>query len=910
MLTTIKYSLQRHSKYLLYDRLNFLQRLTVILLTIILFAIAPNARSTSFTIADGVFVTSQQTLSSNETGTINSGGDLSTGLATAIYADDSSTITVLNNGAITTSGNNSIGIYSRDNSGTSTFTSSGTIRTTGEDSFGIFSYANGGTETLTNSGTITTTGYQSSGIQSQNNSGTETITNSGTITTSGSLSGYGIYSVLNSGTSTILNSDTITTSGNHGYGVYSYLNSDTVNFTNSGAITTSGANGYGIHSNQNSDASTFTNSGTITTTGASGHGFYSLSNSGTETLTNSGTIKVTGSSAVGVKSNRAITINNTGLIWATSNASKAIETTGSYNDILNIKPGSVITGTVHLGAGTDVVNVTATNSESNLTVGGSAVQWNLSTAGIVSANTLTLGSSQTVTQSGTFSTSVASGYGMYLNSSANAALTNSGGITTSGANSYGIYANASSGTSTFTNSGTITTSGASGHGIYSVNNSGATTLTNSGTINVTGSGAVGIKINRAGTITNSGTISATGDATQAIVATGNYDNTLNLLSGSNITGTIDLGGGTDTVNISGTQNINGCQKAPCMSASLFTNAETINIASDVEGVVISGGLASTVDPTGSSVLGVSLSTMTSAVHDVVSQRMARTRTPGIPAGGRGLSSWGQTIGAYRSRGTEGSAMGHNHSYVGFTGGMEKQVKQGRVGVIGGFANSGVSTKTVSNSTNTNSFFGGIYGDLHLGRQVSLTTSLLGGYEYHDNTRSVSTNVAGLQDAKSDFSSVFFSPSVTLSSTHPFEIAGRQFAFRPSTTAVYTISQYDNYQEKGTTGSNLAVSDRTVQALKIRAQLAVALALNKHSEFELRSGFVTRHTDHDDIRASLGSTSFRFAGAGNNSVQGGFVGGSLRLHATKNLRASVDVKFRGAGSRESEFIGRAGIGYSF
>ena len=102
----------------------------------------------------------------------------------------------------------------------------------------------------------------------------------------------------------------------------------------------------------------------------------------------------------------------------------------------------------------------------------------------------------------------------------------------------------------------------------------------------------------------------------------------------------------------------------------------------------------------------------------------------------------------------------------------------------------------------------------------------------------------------------------------------------------------------------------MQALKIRAQLAVAMSLNKHSEFELRSGFVTRHTDHDDIKASLGSSSFQFAGAGNNSVQGGFVGGSLRLNATKNLRASVDVKFRGAGSRESEFIGRAGIGYSF
>jgi hypothetical protein len=198
----------------------------------------------------------------------------------------------------------------------------------------------------------------------------------------------------------------------------------------------------------------------------------------------------------------------------------------------------------------------------------------------------------------------------------------------------------------------------------------------------------------------------------------------------------------------------------------------------------------------------------------------------------------------------------------------------------------------------------------LGRQVSLTTSLLGGYEYHDNTRNVRNNVVGVELAKPDFSSVFFNPSVTLSSAHPFEISGRSFQFRPSTTAVYTISQYNNYQERGTTGSNQAVSNRTVQALKIRTKLAVAMALNKHSEFELRSGFVSRQTDHDKITASLGGNSFQFKGAGDNNVQGGFVGGNLRYHATDSLRALVDVKYRGAGGRESEFIGHAGIGYSF
>jgi hypothetical protein len=596
---------------------------------------------------------------------------------------------------------------------------------------------------------------------------------------------------------------------------------------------------------------TVLNNGAITTSDPAAYGIDSRGNSGTSTITSSGTITTSGQYGYGIHS-----YGNSG-------------TTNITNS------GTITTGE------RDSMGIYSTSNSGTTNI----------------------------TNSGTITTSGSSGsQGIASNgNSGTANITNSGTITTSGQYSHGMYSYNNSATETFTNSGTITTSGSNADGIYLQSNSGTATITNSGTINVTGTGAVGVTLDGGVTFTNSGTISATGSATEAIDSTGSGNDTLNLLSGSNITGSIDLGAGTDTVNITG---VNGCATSACMSTSLtFANTENINL-SGVPAGVVNGSVAATVDPTGSSVLGVSLSTMTSAVHDVVSQRMARTRAPGIPAAGRGLSSWGQTIGAYRSRGTEGSAMGHSHSYVGFTGGMEKKVKEGRVGVIAGYASSSVSTKKMSNSTNTNSFFGGIYGDIHLGRQVSLTTSLLGGYEYHDNTRNVRNNLVGVEAAKSDFSSVFFSPSVTLSSAHPFEVAGRSFQLRPSTTAVYTISQYDNYQEKGTTGSNLAVGNRTVQALKIRTQLAVAMALNKHSEFELRSGFVTRHTDHDDIKASLGSTSFRFAGAGNNSVQGGFVGGSLRLHATENLRASVDVKFRGAGGRESEFIGRAGIGYSF
>ena len=96
---------------------NLLQKLPVTLCAVTLFVVSSSAWSASFTIADGVFVTSQQTLSSNETGTINSGGDLTTS-ATAISASGAKNITVLNSGAISTSGGGAVGIFSTINSET------------------------------------------------------------------------------------------------------------------------------------------------------------------------------------------------------------------------------------------------------------------------------------------------------------------------------------------------------------------------------------------------------------------------------------------------------------------------------------------------------------------------------------------------------------------------------------------------------------------------------------------------------------------------------------------------------------------------------------------------------------------------------------------------------------------------
>ncbi len=76
---------------------NLLQKLPVTLCAVTLFIVSSSALSADFTIVDGQFVTSQQTLlDPGDTGTINSGGDLTTSVIA--IANRASNITVINNG--------------------------------------------------------------------------------------------------------------------------------------------------------------------------------------------------------------------------------------------------------------------------------------------------------------------------------------------------------------------------------------------------------------------------------------------------------------------------------------------------------------------------------------------------------------------------------------------------------------------------------------------------------------------------------------------------------------------------------------------------------------------------------------------------------------------------------------------
>ena len=171
---------------------------------------------------------------------------------------------------------------------------------------------------------------------------------------------------------------------------------------------------------------------------------------------------------------------------------------------------------------------------------------------------------------------------------------------------------------------------------------------------------------------------------------------------------------------------------------------------------------------------------------------------------------------------------------------------------------------------------------------------MAGYEDHENDRAVVDNLNGFETAQADFSSLFISPSLTVSSAYD---VGTQVELRPSVTFAYSAGWYDDYAESGTTRSDLVIDDRNVHALTGQLQLAAAYSLAEESELEFRAGAKARYTDNDDIDVNLAGTDFRIPHASDDSVHGGYVGVNLRVAIKEKINLVADIEHGRAGGGE-------------
>ena len=373
--------------------------------------------------------------------------------------------------------------------------------------------------TLTNNGTINLSGANSTAMYAKSG----IIKNTNDITVGDSSTG--IYGTDNS---QISNTGVITI-GSDSTGMYyddaRNSTTTTTGMTNNGTIRSAGNNSVGMSYNHiGSNATTFENAGTIELTGDKNTGMYAAGDPGYDAK-NSGTIKL-GNSASLNNPNVALYTNDT------TNATKLINT-----------------GTIESGANTIGIFGNKSENSGNITVGDGAIaiysqQGNVDlTGGTIklggneAVGVYTVGSGQTVTNSGTDFDIADTSYG-FVNVGSGNTINSTKPNLTLGNDAVYIYSNDTSGT--VTNSSHVTSTGDKNYVIYSAGN-----VTNTGNMDLSsGVGNVGIYSIKGGNAVNS-----------AVISVGASDVTNNAYS-------IGMAGGygtTDTGHVTnnGTINVNG-----------------------------------------------------------------------------------------------------------------------------------------------------------------------------------------------------------------------------------------------------------------------------------------------------------------------------------------------------------------
>ncbi|NWO18093.1 autotransporter-associated N-terminal domain-containing protein [Leptotrichia sp. oral taxon 223] len=338
----------------------------------------------------------------NNYGTVNLSGAKSTGMyakygilnndttgkitmgdsSTAIYGKDDSIVT---NKGVVTIGSNSTGLYSEDTD--QAITNDGTITSSGNNSIGV-SYkpkaiSAAGTDMLKNTGTITMTGDKNVGLYAtEGAAATYNVLNAGTITMgdSASLSNPNVAIYTDNANHTLTNGGTVTvgknsiglygytsdnsgnvTVGNGGIGIYSQ--GGNVNLTG-GTITTGSNEAVGVYtvgSGQN-----ITNNGTTFNLGDNSFGFVNVGsgNTITSTISNIGL----GNNSVYVYSNDTKgTVTNNTAISSTGNQNYGLYSAGTVNNnaTINLSNGKGNVGIYSVGGGTATNNSSIIVGESD-----------------------------------------------------------------------------------------------------------------------------------------------------------------------------------------------------------------------------------------------------------------------------------------------------------------------------------------------------------------------------------------------------------------------------------------------------------------------------------------------------------------------------------------------------------------
>ncbi len=448
--------------------------------------------------------------------------------------------------SVSTVGNNSTAIVAQTAGVGSIVINCGVLTTTGDNSNGVFAVATTGT-VLVNITSATTSGVGAYGVTANTNGIGTVTTNAGVINTTGA-GATGLFSRAGTGALDI-GYGNITTSGIANTGnsaaALDVLSNSNINLR--GAGSTLRSNGAGVITALVSGAGVTGNLGNVTATGVGAQGALISSTTAPINLT-IGTVATTGNGVFVSAGSNAVTLT-TGTVTATE--------AGASGTVINSTGAVTFNGAKQTANGNNALRILGGAGAINATVAGAT------TTGMATAVSINAGGPVTFVNTGTINTSGANSNGIIISGATTASVT-CGIVSTIGTNSPAVTVSASG--TTNVNCGTISTTGALSDGIVVSNTAGTTTVTG-GTTTATGVGSRGIVVSSSapaatGLVTvNTGVVSAnsnavvassTGGANVVVNTTGGVTST----TGTGITATT---GGSTLVTINTGNTVTGVQ---------------------------------------------------------------------------------------------------------------------------------------------------------------------------------------------------------------------------------------------------------------------------------------------------------------------------------------------------------------
>jgi outer membrane autotransporter protein len=392
---------------------------------------------------------------------------------------------------------------------------------------------------------------------------------------------------------------------------------------------------------------------------------------------------------------------------------------------------------------------------------------------------------------------------------------------------------------------------------------------------------------------------------------GNSNQILNLLPGARIIGTIDLGSGTNAVNIT--------TSAGQSTTLTIANAGTVT-HSGPGLVVTSGDVISVVDTTsfiaaqsapGNTSAGIVQAINAQLRHPTLQKPItlaAKEITPAMVNLTSGPTTWAHLLGSQASQASTTTALAYKDNSYGVIGGYEQTLSEHRVGFFGGVIHADTYTDTASSRVGSDTAFGGVYGQYVKG-MWKFNGSVTVGYSNNASQRTVTDNLAGVQIGTASFNTTFVSPSVSVARDFAM---GAGWTLSPSAELSYSYATLAGYTESGTTNSNLAVGSRAATSTGTRVQVAARKLMDGASgDYELRLGAINRDYGGDNLKVSLqGSPASTFDIGGTPGATGAFLGASGRVEIRKYWALVADVQYARYSGNSTTASGYVGVAYRY